>query len=196
MGPVSGRLLSEHTVALRRIPSESEAPAGRAGEGGVRTRRHPARRGFTLLEIVLAIAIMGLIATALIGGATSMLSTKPTSPDAVFWSAVFQARKKALEASADVQLSYDPKAQAFVVNDGTEAMAHLRSGGVRPDLVLLDLNMPKMDGRQVLAAMKGDESLKSIPTVILTTSNAEADITKCYQLQANSYHCKPVEFLA
>ena len=80
---------------------------------------HPARRGFTLLEIVLAIAIMGLIATALIGGATSMLSTKPTSPDAVFWSAVFQARKKALEASADVQLSYDPKAQAFVVNDGT-----------------------------------------------------------------------------
>ena len=56
--------------------------------------------------------------------------------------------------------------------------------------------MPKMDGRQVLAAIKEDENLKSIPTVILTTSDAEADIIKSYKLQANSYLCKPVEFSA
>jgi chemotaxis family two-component system response regulator Rcp1 len=89
----------------------------------------------------------------------------------------------------------NPSAEIFVVNDGVEAMAFLRSGSNRPDLVLLDLNMPKMDGRQVLAAIKEDESLKSIPTVILTTSDADTDIMKSYKLQANSYLCKPVEFL-
>ena len=106
------------------------------------------------------------------------------------------------DSPGDIRLTLEafkeenPSAKIFVVNDGTEAMAHLRSGGVRPDLVLLDLNMPKMDGRQVLAAIKQDESLKSIPTVILTTSDAEADIMKSYKLQANSYLCKPVEFSA
>jgi chemotaxis family two-component system response regulator Rcp1 len=84
-------------------------------------------------------------------------------------------------------------AEIFVVKDGVEAMAFLRLGSNRPDLILLDLNMPKMDGREVLVAIKEDESLKSIPTVILTTSNAEADIMKSYHLQANSYLCKPVE---
>src|SRR5271154_3256520 len=77
-----------------------------------------------------------------------------------------------------------------VVSDGVEAMAFLRHEGVyvdapRPDLTLLDLNLPKMDGREVLAHIKKDGSLKNIPTVILTTSNAEADIAKSYQLQAN-----------
>jgi chemotaxis family two-component system response regulator Rcp1 len=89
----------------------------------------------------------------------------------------------------------NPSAKIFVVNDGVEALAFLRSGINRPDLILLDLNMPKMDGRQVLAAIKEDESLKSIPTVILTTSDADTDIMKSYKLQANSYLCKPVEFL-
>jgi chemotaxis family two-component system response regulator Rcp1 len=89
----------------------------------------------------------------------------------------------------------NPSAKIFVVKDGVEAMAFLRSGSNRPDLILLDLNMPKMDGRQVLAAIKEDESLKSIPTVILTTSDADTDIMKSYKLQANSYLCKPVEFL-
>jgi two-component system, chemotaxis family, response regulator Rcp1 len=85
-----------------------------------------------------------------------------------------------------------------VASDGVEAMAFLRrermhGGAPRPDLILLDLNLPKMDGREVLAHIKGDESLKSIPTVILTTSDAEADIVKSYQLQANCYLTKPVQ---
>jgi two-component system, chemotaxis family, response regulator Rcp1 len=86
-----------------------------------------------------------------------------------------------------------------VVTDGTEAMAFLRQEGdhvhaSRPDLILLDLNLPKMDGREVLAQIKEDMSLKQIPTVILTTSDAGTDIVKSYQLQANCYLCKPVEF--
>jgi CheY-like chemotaxis protein len=84
-----------------------------------------------------------------------------------------------------------------VAVDGVEAMAFLRQGGVyasapRPDLILLDLNLPRMDGREVLAHIKEDESLKLIPTVILTTSEAEADIVKSYELQANCYLNKPV----
>ncbi len=86
-----------------------------------------------------------------------------------------------------------------VVSDGVEAMAFLRQEGdyidaPRPDLILLDLNLPKMDGREVLAQIKQDDHLKTIPTVILTTSDAEADIKKSYQLQANCYLSKPVQF--
>ena len=86
-----------------------------------------------------------------------------------------------------------------VASDGVEAMAFLRREGVhldapRPDLILLDLNLPKMDGREVLAHIKADESLKLIPTVILTTSDSEVDIVKSYQLQANCYLSKPVQF--
>jgi CheY-like chemotaxis protein len=85
-----------------------------------------------------------------------------------------------------------------VAADGVEAMAFLRKEGPhanvpRPDIILLDLNLPKMDGREVLAHIKEDDSLKTIPTVILTTSDAEADIVKCYQLQANCYLSKPVQ---
>jgi two-component system, chemotaxis family, response regulator Rcp1 len=85
-----------------------------------------------------------------------------------------------------------------VACDGVEAMAFLRREGAyadvpRPDLILLDLNLPKMDGREVLAHIKADDGLKMIPTVILTTSEAEADISKSYQLQANCYLSKPVQ---
>ncbi|MGI8906142.1 MAG: response regulator [Candidatus Sumerlaeaceae bacterium] len=85
-----------------------------------------------------------------------------------------------------------------VATDGVEAMAFLRREGTqsdapRPDFILLDLNLPRMDGRQVLSEIKADESLRMIPTVILTTSDAEADIVKSYQLQANCYLCKPVQ---
>ena len=85
-----------------------------------------------------------------------------------------------------------------VATDGIEAMAFLRREGTlasvpRPDLILLDLNLPKMDGREVLALIKEDDNLKTIPTVILTTSGAEADIVKSYQLQANCYLTKPVQ---
>ena len=88
-----------------------------------------------------------------------------------------------------------------VARDGVEAMAFLLrkdpyADAPRPDLILLDLNLPKMDGREVLALIKEDDSLKLIPTVILTTSDAEADIVKSYQLQANCYLSKPVELEA
>ena len=84
-----------------------------------------------------------------------------------------------------------------VAIDGVEALAYLKREGAhinspRPDLILLDLNLPKKDGRQVLAHIKGNDDLKSIPTVILTTSEAEVDIVKSYQLQANCYLSKPV----
>ena len=85
-----------------------------------------------------------------------------------------------------------------VAADGVEAMAFLKREGAhlhapRPDLILLDLNLPKMDGREVLAHIKEDKNLKTIPTVIFTTSDASADIVKSYQLQANCYLTKPVQ---
>ena len=85
-----------------------------------------------------------------------------------------------------------------VVDDGEKAMAFLRREGPyadaqRPDLILLDLNLPKMDGRQVLAAIKSDEALKRIPVVILTTSRAEEDVLKSYNLHANCYITKPID---
>lgn len=88
--------------------------------------------------------------------------------------------------------------EMHVAPDGVEAMAFLRREGIhsaapRPDLILLDLNLPKMDGREVLAHIKESDELKTIPTVILTTSEAEADIVKSYQLRANCYLSKPVQ---
>jgi chemotaxis family two-component system response regulator Rcp1 len=84
-----------------------------------------------------------------------------------------------------------------VALDGTEAMAFLKREGEyanvpRPDLILLDLNLPKKDGREVLKEIKENPTLKSIPVVILTTSEAEADILRSYQLHANCYITKPV----
>jgi chemotaxis family two-component system response regulator Rcp1 len=108
------------------------------------------------------------------------------------------------DSPGDVRLTLEAFAEANpsvalqVAIDGKEAMAILRREGVhaqapRPDLILLDLNLPKIDGRQVLAEIKKDESLKLIPTIVLTTSDDEADIVKCFALQANSYLCKPVD---
>jgi len=86
-----------------------------------------------------------------------------------------------------------------VVNDGVDAMAYLRREGEyasapRPDLLLLDLNMPRMDGQEVLAEMKSDEDLRRIPVVVLTSSAAEEDIVESYDLHANAYLTKPVDF--
>lgn len=86
-----------------------------------------------------------------------------------------------------------------VVVDGIEAMAYLRKEGQyrhkpRPDLILLDLNLPRKDGRQVLAEIKADEKLMVIPVVILTTSRSEEDILKSYGLHANCYITKPLDF--
>ena len=86
-----------------------------------------------------------------------------------------------------------------VVRDGEEAMDYLRRqgrfhGAPRPDLVLLDLNLPKKDGREVLREVKADADLCLIPIVVLTTSSADEDILQSYQLHANAYIAKPVEF--
>lgn len=86
-----------------------------------------------------------------------------------------------------------------VVSDGEQALAYLRRQGphteaLRPDLVLLDLNLPRKDGREVLAEVKQDPDLRTIPIVVLTTSEAEEDVLKSYQLHANAYVTKPVDF--
>ena len=86
-----------------------------------------------------------------------------------------------------------------VVEDGVEAMKYLRQEGEyedspRPDLMLLDLNMPRMDGRDVLEAMDDDQELRRIPVVVLTSSEAEEDIVDSYELNANAYLTKPVDF--
>ncbi len=86
-----------------------------------------------------------------------------------------------------------------VVSDGVEALAYLRREGefadaAMPDLILLDLNLPRRDGRQVLAEIKNDPELCRIPVVVLTTSQAEEDVLRSYQLHANAYVAKPVDF--
>ena len=88
--------------------------------------------------------------------------------------------------------------RVHVVEDGVEAMAFLRRQGrygeaPRPDLILLDLNLPRKDGREVLAEVKADSDLKRIPVVVLTTSRAEEDVIRAYDLHANCYVTKPVD---
>ena len=108
------------------------------------------------------------------------------------------------DSAGDVRLTQEafletnPAVRLHVVSDGVEAMEFLRRAGAhaaapRPDLILLDLNLPRMDGREVLAQVKGDHELRTIPTVILTTSDADEDIRMTYQLQANCYLNKPVQ---
>ena len=88
-----------------------------------------------------------------------------------------------------------------VVDDGVKAMAFLRrqdpyGDAPRPDLVLLDLNLPRKDGREVLAEVKADDDLKRIPVVVLTSSQAESDVLKSYNLHANAYVAKPLNLTA
>jgi chemotaxis family two-component system response regulator Rcp1 len=85
-----------------------------------------------------------------------------------------------------------------VARDGVEAMSYLRNehgfeGAVRPDLILLDLNMPRKDGREVLAEIKQDADLRTIPVVVLTTSDSDEDVARMYDLYANCYVTKPVD---
>ncbi len=86
-----------------------------------------------------------------------------------------------------------------VVEDGMQAMQFLRRENEfarcpRPDLILLDLNLPRMDGRELLAAVKADPAFRTIPVVVMTTSRAEQDVLRAYELQANCYVTKPVDF--
>ncbi len=105
---------------------------------------------------------------------------------------------------ADVRLTQEALKEGkvrnnlFVARDGVEALEFLRKLGphanaTKPDLILLDLNLPRKDGREVLADIKRDDNLKTIPVVVLTTSSAEADILKSYNLHANCYITKPVD---
>jgi CheY-like chemotaxis protein len=104
----------------------------------------------------------------------------------------------------DVRLTVEALKEAKVINhltvleDGAEALTYLRRQGAyaeaaRPHLIILDLNLPKKDGREVLADIKEDESLKRIPVVVLTTSDDEQDVLKSYNLHANCYVTKPVD---
>ena len=91
------------------------------------------------------------------------------------------------------------KNSLHVAEDGEEAMLYLRREGKflsspHPDLILLDLNLPKKDGREVLREIKEDSNLKNIPVVVLTTSGAEKDIIRAYELHANAYVTKPIDF--
>jgi CheY-like chemotaxis protein len=111
------------------------------------------------------------------------------------------------DSEPDVRLTKEALREAkvqnrlWVVEDGVEAIAFLRRQGPyadvpRPDLILLDLNLPRKDGRQVLQEIKNDDSLKRIPVVVLTTSKSEVDILRAYNLHANCYITKPVDFNA
>lgn len=108
------------------------------------------------------------------------------------------------DSPADVRLTFEALKEEkiynnlHVVTDGVEAIAFLRREGkyakaVRPDLILLDLNLPKKDGREVLKEIKSDDDLKAIPVVVLTVSKSEEDIVKSYNLHANCYITKPVD---
>jgi chemotaxis family two-component system response regulator Rcp1 len=105
----------------------------------------------------------------------------------------------------DVRLTMEALADGKIynkitaVNDGQEAMDYLRKAGkfadsVRPDIILLDLNLPKKDGREVLHEVKSDLKLNKIPIIVLTTSQAEQDIAMCYERHANCFVSKPVDF--
>jgi two-component system, chemotaxis family, response regulator Rcp1 len=109
------------------------------------------------------------------------------------------------DSPSDTDLTVAALAAAKVVNclsiveDGVQAMQFLRrendyAQAPRPDLILLDLNLPRKDGREVLAELKADEHLKTIPVVVLTTSQAEKDVLQAYKLQASCYVSKPVDF--
>lgn len=109
------------------------------------------------------------------------------------------------DSPADVLIAREALNEAKLLNtihvaeDGVEALEFLRRQGKfatapRPDLILLDLNLPRKNGREVLAEIKGDPELKAIPVVVLTTSCAEEDILRSYHLHANCYVVKPVEF--
>jgi two-component system, chemotaxis family, response regulator Rcp1 len=109
------------------------------------------------------------------------------------------------DSPGDVRLTVEALKEAKVLNnlivaaDGAEAMEILRRKGnhgtkPRPDLILLDLNLPKKDGREVLAEIKADPNLRRIPVVVLTTSRSEEDVVRAYDLHANCYITKPVDF--
>ena len=103
------------------------------------------------------------------------------------------------ELTVEALKDFKVRNHVSVVEDGVQAMQFLRRQGPyvqapRPDLIMLDLNLPRKDGREVLADIKGDDNLRPIPIVVLTTSRADQDVLRAYQLSANCYINKPVDF--
>lgn len=129
-----------------------------------------------------------------------MMETKPFEPSLARPAEILLVE----DSPGDVRLMQEALREGKVANrvhvvgDGVEAMAFLRREGEyadapRPDLLLLDLNLPRKDGREVLGEIKADPDLRRIPTVVLTTSQAEEDVLKAYNLHANCYMTKPVD---
>ena len=103
------------------------------------------------------------------------------------------------ELTVEALRDFKVRNHVSIVEDGVQAMQFLRrqdpyADAPRPDLIMLDLNLPRKDGREVLADIKADDQLKTIPIVVLTTSHAEQDVLRAYQLNANCYITKPVDF--
>lgn len=103
------------------------------------------------------------------------------------------------ELTVEALKDFKVRSHVSVVEDGVQALQFLRRQGryakaPRPDLIMLDLNLPRKDGREVLADIKTDDKLKMIPIVVLTTSRAEMDVLRAYELNANCYITKPVDF--
>jgi len=109
------------------------------------------------------------------------------------------------DSPSDTELTKEALKRGKIINnlncveDGVEAIDYLRQRGrfvqaIRPDLIMLDLNLPKKDGREVLKEIKGDQSLRMIPIIVLTTSRSDKDIFQSYELNANCYITKPVDF--
>jgi two-component system, chemotaxis family, response regulator Rcp1 len=104
------------------------------------------------------------------------------------------------DSLADIELTLEALSEAKVANevtvmrDGASAIQHMRAAvSAMPDLVILDLNLPRLSGHEVLAAMRADDALRRVPVAVLTTSSAEADVTKTYELGANCFLTKPVD---
>ena len=103
------------------------------------------------------------------------------------------------DSLADIELTLEALAGAKVANevvvmrDGAAALAYLRTAADRPDLVILDLNLPRLTGHEVLAAMRADERMRRIPVAVLTTSSADSDVARTYDLGANCFLTKPVD---
>jgi two-component system, chemotaxis family, response regulator Rcp1 len=125
----------------------------------------------------------------------------PTAPAAISAASKRPLRILAVDDStADLVLLEEAISQHGIdaelerAHDGDEALVKLRDGSDRPDIMLLDLNMPRRHGREVLAEVKRDPDLRSIPVIIFSTSSSPADIAACYDDHANSYVVKPVDF--
>jgi chemotaxis family two-component system response regulator Rcp1 len=152
---------------------------------GLRFRRRLAIASIAFPWLCEGKATMNKLTIEALGRPAQLLLVEDNSGDVTLTRAAFQDAKVANNLS--------------VARDGEQAMSMLRregphAGQPTPDLILLDLNLPRMDGREVLQAIRSDPTLSRIPVIVLTSSNADMDILKSYDLKANGYIVKPVDF--